>query len=167
MDGIILIRLGLKQIKIFFGITRRYDLLQALPANILDNIISTHVFEHLFAETFIDSMITLKYLLKRGGGMFISVPDINCHKNWAANSFVEILTLNFKANHRCIWSYKSLKYVYESLGFEVVPIQYFNENHEKVINNAMIQQMKQYKDLNDILEGGNMHYSVAIYVKKV
>lgn len=119
----------------------------------IDILLAEHVWEHLTnKEALLASRICYKYL-KKGGHLRIAVPD-GLFPN-------KIYINNVKPNgigpgaddHKVLYTYITVKHLFEKTGFEVKMLEYFDENGKFHSNrwqkeNGMIFRSKRYDERN-------------------
>lgn len=99
----------------------------------IDIILAEHVWEHMDMEEGIKAAKVCFDYLKEGGFIRCAVPDKNFRNEWYQN-MVKVGGPGPKdhpaASHKIVYTYKQLKHVFESAGFEVKLLEYFDEDGE-------------------------------------
>jgi predicted SAM-dependent methyltransferase len=95
----------------------------------LDAILAEHVWEHLtFTESLLAAQICYRYL-KSGGYLRIAVPD-GYHPNPNYIEDIKPGGIGLGADdHKVLYTYDTLSNVFESTGFKVNLLEYFDEEH--------------------------------------
>jgi len=130
----------------------------------LDAILAEHVWEHLsFKEGLIAAKTCMKFL-KSGGCVRVAVPD-GLHPN---PDYIQWVKVDGKgpgaADHRVLYTYKTLRKVFEDAGFRVVLLEYYDEEGYFHFKNwdpkdGMIRRSRRFDDRN---QNGSLNYTSII-----
>lgn len=97
----------------------------------IDAILAEHVWEHLTYDEGIQAAQNCYNYLKPGGYIRCAVPDKNFRNEWYQN-MVQVggpgPDNHPAATHKIVYDYKTLVKVFESAGFEVLLLEYCDEN---------------------------------------
>ncbi|MEW5819896.1 MAG: hypothetical protein AB1782_06865 [Cyanobacteriota bacterium] len=119
----------------------------------IDALLAEHVWEHLSSEESIIAAKTCFYFLKRGGYIRIAVPD-GLHPD---NDYIEWVKPGGigagSEDHKVLYTYKTLKEIFESAGFKVNLLEYFDETKQFHFNDwqpedGMIERSKRFDSRN-------------------
>lgn len=121
--------------------------------NLIEMIIAEHVWEHLTPE---DALIAAKNCykyLKPGGHLRIAIPDGN-HSN--SNYIDQVKPGGFgygSDDHKVLYTISTVSKLFESAGFKVKGLEYFDENHHFVCNDwdpekGKIRRSKRFDERN-------------------
>jgi predicted SAM-dependent methyltransferase len=138
------------------------------PAS-LDSILAEHVWEHLTEqEAPIAASICFKYL-KPGGYLRIAVPD-GLHPNPEYIEWVRVGGIGtVNRDHKVLYTYHSLRALFEGVGFNVVLYEYFDETgifhyEEWDPRDGKIRRSKRFDRRNQF---GKLNYtSIVLDAKK-
>jgi predicted SAM-dependent methyltransferase len=94
-------------------------------------MLAEHVWEHMTEEDGINAAKNCYDFLKCGGYLGCAVPDINFRNN-AYQQMVQVGgpgPIDHPAySHKIVYDYKSLKHVFEKVGFDVELLEYCDED---------------------------------------
>lgn len=98
--------------------------------NSLDAILAEHVWEHLTKEEALIAAQTCFRHLRSGGYLRVAVPD-GLHPNSRYIEWVKVNGCGRGADdHKVLYTFKSLSQLFESVGFKVNLLEYFDEKGE-------------------------------------
>jgi predicted SAM-dependent methyltransferase len=111
----------------FLDLLRPEDWERFFRSDSIDALLAEHVWEHLtLEEGLVAARICFQYL-KPGGYIRVAVPD-GFHPSPRYIERVKIAGIGPGADdHKMLYTYKTLKGVFERAGFEVVLYEYFDE----------------------------------------
>ena len=93
-------------------------------------LLAEHVWEHLTTEEGEIAARNCFKFLKKGGNLRIAVPD-GYHPNEDYIDYVKPGGTGAGADdHKALYNYKTFSKIFEKAGFEVKPLEYFNEEKE-------------------------------------
>ena len=130
-----------------------HDWKKFFSPNSIDAMLSEHVLEHLTEE---QAYIALKHsheYLKQGGYFRIAVPD----GNHPEQSYIDYVKVNGSGpgsdDHKVLYTYDSLKKLLEKAGFEVNPLEYFDDDgnfhfYDWSVEQGTIKRSKRYDERN-------------------
>lgn len=99
-----------------------------LKKNTVSCIIAEHVWEHLTEAEGIIAARTCYDYLKKGGYLRVAVPD-GYHTNIEYINYVKPGGNGAGAeDHKILYNYKSFRNIFESAGFKINLLEYFDEN---------------------------------------
>jgi predicted SAM-dependent methyltransferase len=118
----------------FFNLTRPSDWERCLEPGTVDAFLAEHVWEHITPEEGLAAARQCFTYLRPGGYVRIAVPD-GLHPDPA---YVELVRAGDgvvegpdaggnAANHKALYTYRTLKQQFEQAGFRVVVYEYFDE----------------------------------------
>ena len=118
--------------------------------NSYEHVFSEHFFEHLFLDESIDLIREVYRVLKPKGVMRTVVPDADLRPIPEKLGFPGgQYDWNNKRKHKTRWSIYSIKPILELIGFEVIPIKYYDKEgrlHDK-LNNLPLEDHANLLDL--------------------
>ena len=121
--------------------------------NSIDAMLSEHVLEHLTEEQALKALKNSYEYLKQGGYYRIAVPD----GNHPEPSYIDYVNVDGTGpgsdDHKVLYTYNSLKNILEKVGFEVQPLEYFDEDgtfhySEWSVEQGTIMRSKRFDDRN-------------------
>ena len=130
----------------------------------LDNILAEHVWEHLTDKDTLLANRNCFEFLKPGGRLRIAVPDgFNIDKEYIENVKPGGLGVG-SDDHKILYTYKTMVDKLSSVGFEVLPVEYWNEKGEYIANDwqekeGFIKRSKKYDPRN---QSGKLGYTSLI-----
>ncbi|MDQ3828940.1 MAG: hypothetical protein M3361_06465 [Candidatus Tectomicrobia bacterium] len=155
--------------KDFLNLLKPTDWARLFPPASLDAILAEHVWEHLTEqEGLIAASICFKYL-KPGGYLRVAVPD-GLHPDPEYIEWVRVGGVGTaNRDHKVLYTYQSLKALFEGVGFRVVLYEYFDETgvfhyEEWDPREGKIQRSKRFDRRN---QSGKLNYtSIVLDAKK-
>jgi predicted SAM-dependent methyltransferase len=118
----------------FLNLLNEKDWDKYFTADSIDAIMAEHVWEHLTKDEAIVAAKNCYKYLRTGGYLRLAVPD-GYHPS---KEYIERVkpggTGAGSDDHKLLYNYKTFKEVFESVGFKVKLLEYFNENREFVYN---------------------------------
>ena len=110
------------------NIAKESDWNRFFEPNSIDTMIAEHLWEHLTPENALLSAINCYKYLKYKGFLRVAVPD-GFHPNteYIENIRVDGIGPGAK-DHKVLYTYKTLKNLFESVGYEVHLLEYYDEN---------------------------------------
>ena len=136
----------------------------------IDAILAEHVWEHLTKEEGIVAAKTCFQYLTDGGYLRVAVPD-GLHPDPKYIEWVKPGGVGPGANdHKTLYSYKTFKEIFESAGFKVDLLEYFDEcgtfhYKEWNTNEGMICRSKRFDERN---KNGELNYtSIILDARKI
>jgi predicted SAM-dependent methyltransferase len=113
--------------KAVLNLLRETDWAYQFKSNPVDAILAEHVWEHLdFSAAIVAALNCFKYL-KPGGYMRVAVPD-GLHPD---HEYIDRVkpggTGVGSDDHHVLYTYRTLKTVFELVGFEILLLEYFDE----------------------------------------
>jgi len=119
----------------------------------VDVFLAEHVWEHLTLEEGRIAAENCYSYLKRGGYIRVAVPD-GFHSNVSYIKSVDIGgTGEGSDDHKVLYNYKTLSKIFESAGFKVEVLEYFDEDNNFCFTNwdkekGLIHRSKRYDKRN-------------------
>ena len=148
----------------FLNLLKQDDWEHFFRPNSIDAMLAEHVWEHLtLTEGLLAAKVCFRYL-KHGGHIRIAVPD-GLHPNSEYIEWVKVKGIGVGADdHKVLYTYKTLKQIFEDAGFQVVLHEYFDESHkfyyqEWSTQDGTIQRSKRFDIRN---ENGTLSYTSII-----
>jgi len=148
----------------YMNILKKKDWEKYFYEHSIDAILAEHVWEHLTKE---EAMIAAKHCyryLKKGGYLRVAVPDgFNLNKEYL--DWVKPGGIGDGAkDHKVLYNYKTFKEIFESEGFKVELLEYYDENGEFHYkewppDEGLIRRSKRYDKRN---KGGELKYTSLI-----
>lgn len=140
------------------------DWLRYFSPDTVEAILAEHVWEHLSQENGLLAAKNCYRFLKPGGRLRVAVPDGH-HPNPAYIDDVKPGGSGSGADdHKVLYNYRTFSELFSSVGFTVVPLEYFDENGQFVANNwdqsdGMIFRSKRFDERN---VGGKLIYTSIV-----
>lgn len=148
----------------FLNLLKESDWKKFFVENQIDAILAEHVWEHLtIEEALIAAKMCYKYL-NVGGYIRLAVPD-GLHPNSEYINLVKPGGTGFGSDdHKILYTYKVLSETFESAGFKVNLLEYFDENGKFICNEwdtkkGLIRRSKRFDRRN---KDGNLNYTSII-----
>jgi predicted SAM-dependent methyltransferase len=126
----------------------------------IDAILAEHVWEHLTAAEGLTAAKNCYSYLKEDGYLRVAVPD-GFHPN---PEYIDMVDVGGKDDHKVLYNYKSFKNVFESAGFKVNLLEYFDEEgefhfEEWNIEDGYVKRSKKYDSRN---KDGKLNFTSII-----
>jgi predicted SAM-dependent methyltransferase len=141
--------------QVFLDLTKPTDWERFFRPNSIDAMLAEHVWEHLHPEEGrLGAQVCYTYL-KPGGYLRLAVPD-GFHPS---SEYIEWSRVGGRSpmqlsnDHKVLFTYRTLRELFESAGFRVVFHEYFDENgtfcyHEWNPKDGMIRRSKRFDKRN-------------------
>lgn len=112
----------------------RFEITQYIPKESISIIFANHVLEHIYPEFVWSVFENIHYMNIIGGYLVLCVPDLNSFKSQYFNTKEQAILFQPKAAHYVYYTFESLKYILNDIGYEVTPLYYHNKNGEAIEN---------------------------------
>lgn len=148
----------------YFNLLKPDDWERYFSNNLIDAILTEHVWEHLTKEQGIIAAKKCFQYLKPSGYLRVAVPD-GLHPDPKYLEWVRPGAVGDGAkDHKILYTYKTLKEIFELVGFKVDLLEYFDEKGEFHYrewdpNDGMIHRSKRFDERN---REGKLNYTSII-----
>ena len=131
--------------------------------NQISVILAEHIWEHLTVDEGIAAATNCFEYLKPGGYVRVAVPD-GLHPNPEYIEYVSPGDSGKSLEHKILYTYKSLSFVFESVGFAVGLLEYYDEDKNFIANpwvpgGGLIVRSKMFDPRN---KNGSLNYTSII-----
>lgn len=148
----------------FLDLLKEKDWKKFFSENCIQTILAEHIWEHLSKKEGLQAAKRCYRYLKEGGYLRVAVPD-GLHPSQEYINAVKPKGKNSKIHkHKILYTYQTLKEIFESVGFKVKLLEYFDKNshfHYKpwLAEEGMIARSSRFDERNAI---SNLAYTSII-----
>jgi predicted SAM-dependent methyltransferase len=144
----------------FLNLLKVADWDRFFRADSLDTILAEHVWEHLTCDEGLQAARTCFRFLKTGGYIRVAVPD-GLHPD---PSYIDYVQVGGPDDHKMVYTYKTLRDIFEKSGYRVQLYEYFDEAHKFHFQawnpeDGMISRSKRFDERN---KDGVLNYTSVI-----